>query len=77
MKIMQLCQEDNGNYSSTRLVFMLWAIGTLLVWSYMSIKLGSLQVIDSSHTMILAIFMTGKVVQKYGEKPGLTETKTP
>jgi len=33
-------QEDNGNFSATRLAFLLWIIGT------------------------------GKVVQKFGEKPG-------
>jgi hypothetical protein len=66
---LQFLQEDNGSFSSSRLAFLLWAIGTLLVWVVVSYKLNSLQVIPESVITIIGILMTGKVVQKFGEKP--------
>lgn len=68
MKIYEFFKDNNGNLSSTRLAFLIWAIGVLGVWMYVSIKLGSLQPLDNSQTMILAILMTGKVAQKFTEK---------
>ncbi len=59
--------EDNaGGFSSTRLAFLLWTIGVLVVWISSSWG-GELAKIDSSITTILGILMSGKVVQRFGE----------
>lgn len=60
-------QEANGSFSSSRLAFLLWAIGTLVVWILTSVKAGALQPIPESALMILGMLMTGKVVQKWAE----------
>ncbi|MGA7563973.1 MAG: hypothetical protein WBW55_12270 [Desulfobaccales bacterium] len=62
-------QEDNGNFSATRLAFLLWIIGVLVVWIMDSVKAASLQGIPESVAAIIGILMTGKVAQKFGEKP--------
>jgi hypothetical protein len=62
-------EDNSGGYSATRLAFLLWAVGVLAVWVYTSIKNGSIQPLDGSVTTILGILMTGKVVQRFGEKP--------
>jgi len=63
-------QEDNGNFSATRLAFLLWIIGALVAWIITSLKSGNLQAIPESVAAIIGILMTGKVAQKFGEKPG-------
>jgi hypothetical protein len=70
MSLLEFFQEDNGGLSATRLAFLLWATGVLVVWIISSLTNGKLQPIDSSVTTILGILMVGKVVQKFGEKPG-------
>ena len=65
----KLLEEDNGNFSSTRLAFLLWVIGALLVWIITSLKTGTIQSIPESVAAIVGILMTGKVTQKFGEKP--------
>jgi hypothetical protein len=69
MNVIQFLQGDNGDFSSSRLAFLLWAIGVLIVWCVSSFKKGSLVCIPDSVSTILGILMTGKVVQKFGEKP--------
>lgn len=70
MNILQFLQEDNGNFSSTRLAFLLWVIGVLVVWIFISIKSSTLQSINESVLILLGILMTGKVSQKFAEKAG-------
>ena len=76
MKILEFLQEDNGNFSSSRLAFLLWVVGVLLVWAIASIKSGSLLDIPESVATVIGILMTGKVVQKFGEKPPEKADKT-
>lgn len=68
MKIMEFLQEDNGSFSATRLAFLLWLIGVLATWIFISIKNSSLTTIPDSVITLIGILMTGKVVQKFGEK---------
>ena len=68
-KLSEFLQEDNGGFSATRLAFLLWAVGVLVVWIIESLSSKSLERIDPTVTTILGILMTGKVVQKFGEKP--------
>lgn len=69
MKLLEFLQEDNGGFSSSRLAFLLWIAGVLIAWIIASIKGGSLQEIPDSVVTVIGILMTGKIVQKFGEKP--------
>jgi hypothetical protein len=70
-RILEFFQEDNGGLSATRLAFLYWALGVLIVWIVESLASKPMVIakIDSNVTTILGILMTGKVVQKFGEKP--------
>lgn len=68
MKLQQFFQEDNHNFSSARLGFLLWVVGTLVVWIINSLNCGKLQDVPESVAVILGILMTGKVAQKFGEE---------
>ena len=57
-------REDNGNLSSNRLVFVLFAIVVLIVWAILSLYVGVLMVIPDSITTILLGLAVSKVVQK-------------
>ncbi len=65
--ILQFLEEDNGTLSSTRLAFLLWVVGVLVIWTDASWHAHALQAIPSSLQVILGILMTGKVTQKFGE----------
>ena len=69
MRIQEFLEEDNGALSSTRLALMLWVVGVLAAWIVVSLQTRTLAPLDSSVSAILGILMTGKVVQKFGEKP--------
>lgn len=75
-KLAEFLEDGDGSLSSTRLAFLLWAIGVLVVWIIASVEKKTLQPIDSSVTTVLGILMTGKVVQKFGEakSPSLAQT---
>lgn len=66
----EFLQEDNGGFSSTRLAFLIWVLGVLIVWMYDSIQSGALQKIDNSVVTLIGVLMTGKVVQKFKEADG-------
>lgn len=70
-RILEFFQEDNGGYSATRLGFLLWVIGALVVWIITSLTSEPRQLarVDPSVVTIVGILMTGKVAQKFGEKP--------
>ena len=67
-KLLEFLQEDDGSFSATRLAFLLWVVGVLVVWVFESIRLNALQSLSGDVTTIIGILMTGKVVQKFGEK---------
>lgn len=60
-------QDADGNLSSIRLAFLLWAAGVLVVWIIMSLKGTKLADIPPEVLTVLGILMTGKVVQKFSE----------
>ena len=78
-RLLEFVQEDNGGFSSTRLAFLVWAFAVLVVWIVASVTSQPMALarIDPSVTTILGILMTGKVVQKFGEKPDTTAPGTP
>lgn len=69
MKLYEFFQEDNGHLSSTRLAFLFWTIGVLVVWSISSLRGTGLAELPESIEIIIGLLMSGKVVQKFGEKP--------
>ena len=66
--MLEILEDNSGGLSATRLAFLLWAVGVLVAWSIVSVRSGTLQPIDGSVQAILAILMTGKVVQRFGER---------
>ncbi|GAB4385127.1 MAG: hypothetical protein Kow00121_49680 [Elainellaceae cyanobacterium] len=78
-KLAQFLQEDNGNFSSTRLAFLAWVFGTLIIWCNGSFQEGKMQEIPQSIQVLIGIFMTGKVTQKFREEqpmPGSSQTES-
>lgn len=69
MKVLEFLQEDNGGFSASRLAFLLWALGVLVVWIANSLHGHTLQEIPETVVTIIGVLMTGKVAQKFGEKP--------
>jgi len=70
MKILQFIQEDNGQLSSTRLLFVVWGFTLLGIWAYLSVAKGAIQPIDVTVVGAFSSLGLVKVAQKYGEKPG-------
>lgn len=70
MKMTQFLEDPDGKSSATRLAFLLWAIGVLVVWVVTSVTSTPMQLakIDNSVITLLAILMTGKVVQMFPEQ---------
>lgn len=69
MNFEQFLQDNNGQSSSTRLVFFLWAIVVLMVWAYLSLKNAELKGLPNEVVTVLAALMAGKTVQRFAEKP--------
>ena len=73
-KFSEFFEDQDGSLSATRLAFLLWAIGVLVVWAKASwVRSGadscgcSLADINDNVLWVLAVLMTGKVVQKFKE----------
>ena len=63
---------DGNFYSMTRLMLFLWGGGVLVNWSFVCFKTKVLAPIPESIVTIIAIFISGKVVQSFsenGQKP--------
>lgn len=69
MKILQFLEEDNGNLSATRLLFLAWGFTVLITWAYLSVLKGTIQPVDTSIVGVLGSLGLTKLVQKFGEKP--------
>jgi hypothetical protein len=68
LRLLQFLQEDNGNLSSTRLLFLSWGFVVLFSWSYLSIAKNAIQPVDSSVAAILGSLGVTKIVQKFTEE---------
>lgn len=66
----QFFQENNGQYSATRLAFLAWVFGVLVVWGTGSIQAKAMQEIPDSVAILVGVLMTGKVAQKVSEVSG-------
>lgn len=68
---LEVLHDADGSLSSTRLAFLLWALGPLVVWAWVCIRSGAVVPIDGSVITIIGVMMSGKVVQKFSEKPAV------
>ena len=69
MRILQFFSEDNGNLSATRLGFLAWALGLLGSFIYVAVTTKAMPNVPENAVWVLVALMTGKAVQKFGEKP--------
>ncbi len=61
-------KDKNGDLSSTRLGFLMWVVGVLAVWVAVSVFESALQPLPESVILVIFALMSGKVVQRFGEK---------
>ena len=66
----QFFQDDAGNLSSSRLLFLAWSFTVLVVWTVISIKTWTMVAPPWEVVGILFTFGGVKVAQKYGEAKG-------
>lgn len=66
-KVYEFFREDNGHFSSQRLVFILANTAIWTVWTYVSLHQGTMQALDPALLAGLAIMQGGKVGQKLAE----------
>jgi hypothetical protein len=66
MKILQFLQEDNGQFSSSRLLSFLIAIALIVDYMHSIFTIGVWHP-DLNLVLILLTVVTGKVAQKFGE----------
>ena len=66
--IKQIFSEDNGNYSSTRFMFIVWGLSVLTIWGILSVY--KHEILSLPETVVGIIVALGgvKVIQKFGEK---------
>ncbi|MFC0126424.1 hypothetical protein [Ralstonia solanacearum] len=74
MRFSEFLKDGGGMYSATRLGFILWVSGVLVVWIGLSIlHPGTPQGIDPSIITLIGILMGGKVVQSFSKNDGAAE----
>lgn len=61
-------REDNGNFSSIRLIAVLWGVGMFVVWAAISIIKRAPQDIPVGILGFASSVILWKAAQKYGEK---------
>lgn len=60
-------KDESGKYSSTRLAFLTWVLGTFFVWAIISIKSMKMEIIPLENIGFITMLMTGKVIQIFRE----------
>ena len=68
MRILQFLQEDSGVFSATRLGFLAYTFGLIAQLGINAYR-GTAFAPSDNAVWILVALMTGKAVQKFGEKP--------
>jgi hypothetical protein len=69
LNLFQFLQDGDGDFSSMRLVVLLWCTGILAMWMFVCIAKVDLQALPESVVAALGILITGKAVQKKIEQP--------
>ena len=66
-KFSSVLQDNSGGFSAYRLAYLVWLLGSFLVWSILSFKKGEFIKIDESFVLLVVALTTGKVIQRFGE----------
>jgi hypothetical protein len=61
-------QEESGQFSSTRLVMIMWTLALCITWTTICIKAGAFVDIPQNVVIVTGVFMGTKAVQKFTEK---------
>jgi hypothetical protein len=67
MKLSEFLQQQDGAFSATRLAFLIWTMGALIVWGAACFA-GKPNPIDGNTITLIGILATAKVAQKPFEK---------
>jgi hypothetical protein len=67
-KLMQMLSEGDGQLSSMRVAMMLAMVMPLLVWTYLSLRTGTMVDMPGWVVTLQAAATAGKVAQKFAEK---------
>lgn len=77
-KLSDFVRDEGGRLSSMRLLFLVWGVGTLVVWAYLCIKAAAFIALPTSVMAFIISLVGGKVLQSYTETlppvPSVTET---
>ncbi|HEY9909784.1 MAG TPA: hypothetical protein V6D18_19505 [Thermosynechococcaceae cyanobacterium] len=69
-KLTEFLQDPNGEFSSTRLAFLAWIFAVLIGWGVDTARHDyKMAQIPESVQVLIGVLMSGKVVQRFGEKP--------
>jgi hypothetical protein len=68
MNLSTFFEDNSGGLSMTRLLGLLWTLFLCFNWTYSCINLGYLAEIPYSVYIITALYVAGKVIQRFGEK---------
>lgn len=63
----QFLQDSNHEFSATRLAFLAWIFGALIVWGAGSFQEKQMQKVPESVIALIGVLMTGKAIQRFGE----------
>ena len=69
MKILEIFQDDNGGYSSKRVLAIVWGLGVFGVWAYVSIRTRAMAPLAWEHVGIVFSLAGVVAAGKWGEKP--------
>lgn len=69
MKALEIFQDDNGNYSSKRVLAVLWGVGVFAVWAYVSVREAKMAPLAWEHVGIVFSLAGVVAAGKWGEKP--------
>lgn len=69
MNISYFLKDDAGNYSSKRLLAVMWGLGVFVVWSCVSFKKGEMAPLAWEHVGIVLSLAGVVAAGKWGEKP--------
>lgn len=79
-KLSDFVRDEGGRLSSMRLLFLIWGLGTFIVWAYLSLKTLAFMALPLSITSFIISLIGGKVFQSYTETmppvPSITMSET-
>jgi hypothetical protein len=68
MNLSTFFEDNSGGFSSIRLIAVIWIVIVAIVWVYTSFTVGYLADIPESAIILTIALISGKVIQRFGEK---------